>query len=235
MSTTHYELHNGQQRVIPGAGVYLQSQANAQSAYERAKAQLQATRAKRQITSGLGKDWSVDPNAQYGSYQQMLQAQGGELDARQDIAQQRGFFGKGLGNQGEASLRYGHAVANLGFKNQIADWEAEYANASGDLERQRQAEMLNALMGSAGDAFDDGDFTPWVPPAAVPFAGLGGTANVAGQIPRTSGSSGRKILPAAASFGGGLGAALIANRPPAKKKPQKTTSNNYAEARGYVR
>lgn len=149
--SSYYDTSGGQVRLIPGAGTYLQDQAKAQSAYERAKAQLQAQRQQTQIKAGLNKDYQVDPNAQYGSYQQMLQTQGSNLQAANEQAQQRGFFGPGLGNQGESALRYGQAVEALGFKNSLADFESNYQAQLGDLERQKQAEMLGALQ-SAGES-----------------------------------------------------------------------------------
>lgn len=153
-----------QYRVIPGAGVYLQNQAKAQGAYERSKAQLMAQRAKQQISSGLGRDWQVDPRSQYGTYQSMLQNQGMELDQAQEAGQQRGFFGAGLGNQGDRMLRYGQAVQSLGFKNQISDWETDYQNQMADIERARHEAMLAELQSAADDAYNDEDYTEWVPP-----------------------------------------------------------------------
>lgn len=170
MSNTHYSQQDGQYRIIPGAGTYLQDQAKAQSAYERARASLQTQRSQKQITTGLGKDWQVDPHAQYGTYQAMLQGQGGQLQAAQEQAQQRGFFGRGLGNQGESALRYGQAVESLGFKNNLVDYENQYQASMGDLERAKQEADLAALQGARSDAYADEDYTeyadeePVIPP-----------------------------------------------------------------------
>jgi len=156
--SSYYDTSGGQVRLIPGSGTYLENQAKAQSAYQRAKAQLQAQRQQTQIKAGLNKDYAVDPNAQYGGYQQMLQIQGSELSSANEQAQQRGFFGSGLGNQGESALRYGHAVGALGFKNALADYESGYQSQMGDIERQKNAEMLASLQNAADNG--QGDWTP---------------------------------------------------------------------------
>jgi hypothetical protein len=175
MSNTYYQQYQGQYRVIPGAGTYLENQAKAQSAYERAKAQLMAQRQQAQIKAGLNQNYEVDPYAQYGGYQQMLQTQGQELAAANEQAQQRGFFGPGLGNQGESALRYGHAVQALGFKNALADYESQYQAQLGELERQRKAEMLAALQSAADNAFGD-----WTPPGYDPIYDTPETKSPAG-------------------------------------------------------
>lgn len=155
--------NTNQYRVIPGAGFYLQDQAKAQDAYQRATAQLGAQRAKQQITSGLGKDWQADPHAMYGTYQQMLQGQGAQLDQNIEQNQQRGFFGPGLGNQGEAAIRYGNAVQSLGFKNQLADWENQYQQGMTDALRAKNAAMLGSLQDAYDQAYSDGDYTTYDP------------------------------------------------------------------------
>jgi len=137
-----------------------------------------------QIKGGLNQDYQVDPNAQYGSYQQMLQSQGSELHAGNEQAQQRGFFGPGLGNQGESALRYGQAVQSLGFKNSLADYESGYQAQMGDIERQKNDEMLASLQGAAGDAWGD-----WTDPGYDPqydpnqVGNLGMTLPVGYQAP----------------------------------------------------
>ena len=152
-----------QKRVIPGAGTYLQNQAGALNAYQRAVAQLTATRQGHQIQSGMGKDWSVDPNAQYGTYQQMLQGQGSMLDQADESSQQRGFFGAGLGNQAESPVRYGNAVAALGFQNQMADWENQYNQGMTGAKADQEAANLAALQGSYDNAYTNQDYTQYDP------------------------------------------------------------------------
>lgn len=166
MSTSYYQ--DG--RLIPNAGVYLADQNKAKSAYDQAVAQLKAQRAKRQITSGLGSDWNVDPNAQYGSYQQMLQGQGLQLQMAEGQAQERGFFGAGLGNQAESALRYGHAVENLGFKNQLTDWENEYQMGLTRAAQEQAAANYAAMQSAYDSGYSSGDFTDYGPqqPIAPP-------------------------------------------------------------------
>jgi len=148
---SYYQQTGSQYSLIPGAGTYLQDQAKAQSAYERSKAQLMAQRAQKQIGAGLNEKYDVDPNSQYGTYQTMLQTQGGQLQQMNEQAMDRGFFGPGLGNQGESMLRYGQAVENLGFKNSLTDFENQYQAQMGDIERQNQESQLGAMQGAAYD------------------------------------------------------------------------------------
>lgn len=149
---------------IPNAGAYLEQIASAKSAYDRAVASLKAQRAQRQVASGLLDDWSVDPRAQYGSYQAMLQTQGMDLDRAFENSQQRGFFGKGLGNQAESMMRYGQAVQMLGFKNQLQDWEREYAGGMADAKRQQEMENLSAMREGYMGAVEGGDWGNPYPP-----------------------------------------------------------------------
>ncbi len=157
-----------QYRVIPGAGFYMQDQAKAQSAYDRSVAELKANRAKQQITSGLGKDWSVDPHSQYGGYQQMLQGQGSALDSVLENNQQRGFFGSGLGNQGIGAVQYANAVQALGFKNQLADWENQYQTGMTDAERARSAANLGSLQEYYDEGYQNEDYTTSNPNVIYP-------------------------------------------------------------------
>jgi len=131
--------------VIPNSGTYLEEQAMAQQAYDRAIAALTTQRKQRQISSGLGEDWQVDPLLQYGGYQQMLMGQAQELGAADDDAMSRGLQGAGLGRQAEGLARYGHTVQNLGFKNQMASWEQEYQGGRASAEYDKKAAMLRAL------------------------------------------------------------------------------------------
>lgn len=157
---SYYSQQGGQFRVIPGAGTYLEEQNKAQDAYAKAQAQLKAQRAQHQIQSGLGSNWEVDPRAQYGTYQQMLQGQGMALDQSHEEAQQRGFFGAGLGNQGESAVRYGNAVQSLGFQNQLADWENAYQIGLSDVARQKAEADKAALEAARAAAAAAGDYTP---------------------------------------------------------------------------
>jgi hypothetical protein len=144
--------------LIPGAGTYLQDQAKALSAYDDAVMRLKTTRSQQQIQSGLGNDWQVDPFAQYGTYQQMLGQQGGQLDQNQESNQQRGFFGSGLGNQGEGAIRYGNAVQSLGFQNSLSNWENQYQQGLVDAKRTQDNSNLGSMQGAYNDAVDQGDY-----------------------------------------------------------------------------
>lgn len=151
MSTYQYQ-------VIPGAGTYLEQQSLAQQAYEKARLNLETQRRQQQTTSGMNESWQVNPQAQYGAYQQMLQDQGYNLDLAGEEAQSRGLFGSGLGNQNEGRLRYGQAVEQLGFKNQLANWEQQYQGGMADAQQNLNQALLQALQNARDRAAESGDF-----------------------------------------------------------------------------
>lgn len=210
---SYYDTASGQARLIPGAGVYLAEQNKAQSAYDRAVAQLKAQRAKRQITSGLGDDWNVDPNAQYGQYQAMLQGQGLQLQQAEESGQQRGFFGKGLGNQAESALRYGHAAEMLGFKNQLSDWENEYQMGMSDAMRAKNESSLASLGSAAYEGYSNEEYTPYGGP----------------QIPLGTPVSGLSSLLGGRPAGGGVYA--VNKGTPTKSKTKPTSRQTYLQNR----
>src|SRR5574337_1004570 len=146
---------------IPGQGAYLQSLPGAQSAYEQAVAKLTAQRRQQQYLAGLNADWSVDPLQQYGQYQQMLQNEGGALDQAAQQSQERGLFGSGLANQSQSALRYGQAAEQLGFKNQLSDWENQYQQGMAQAKQDQGAANLAAMQGAMNDAFNNYQFTPY--------------------------------------------------------------------------
>lgn len=131
-------------------------QLNAGDAYARATARLKYNRATQQSRSGLLGNWDVDPRAMYGTYQALLQRQGAELDDALNAQNERGLWGGGLANQPERILRYGQAVENLQYKQQLQDWEAEYQMGMGQAEWERQQELLKNAYPQYGDG-DGGD------------------------------------------------------------------------------
>lgn len=146
-------------------------QLNAGDAYSRAVARLKFNRAQQQSRSGLLGNWDVDPKVMYGTYQALLQRQGAELDQGLDMQNERGLWGGGLANQPERLIRYGQAVENLQFKNQLADWEADYQQGMADAQWQRQQELLaNAYpqYEDGGDGGGDPGEAPIEPPTPPP-------------------------------------------------------------------
>lgn len=149
-----------QDRVIPGAGVYGQRQANAELAYQNARAQAEARKNSMYHQYGLTSKGEVDQKNQYGRYQQMLGEQGFQLDQADESAIERGLGGgPGLGNQAERMLRYGHSVQNLGFQRDVNQIGTDYGIALGDAEVARRNAMTDALQAALGDAWGD-----WTPP-----------------------------------------------------------------------
>lgn len=151
-------------RVIPGAGVYGQQQANAEVAWQNARAAAEAKKNSQYNVAGLLSDGSVDPRNQYGAYQAMLMRQGGGLDQARDNAMERGLGGgPGLGNQAERTLRYANAVEGLGFQGNVNQIATDYGLAMGDADTTRRDAMTTALQQALSNAWGD-----WTPPDMAP-------------------------------------------------------------------
>jgi len=165
-------------RVIPGAGVYGQRQANAELAWQQAQQAAEAKKNSMYHQYGLTNTGQVDPLNQYGQYQQMLQMQGAGLDASRDNAFERGLGGgPGLGNQGERTLRYANAVQGLGFQGSVNQIATDYGLSMGEADAIRRNAMTDALQQSLSDSWGD-----WTPPD---MAG-GQSAGSADKAPTTA-------------------------------------------------
>lgn len=140
-------------------------------------------KAAHQYDPTVGGAWSVDPNSTVGQYQQLLGQEGSDLDANIANNQAHGFFGAGLGNQGERALRFQQASQNFGFQNQIGKYESDYQKGRQDALAARQAAMLAALQAAQAAAYGSGDWTDY---------GGGGDTGYdpnAGQAPTTAGTT----------------------------------------------
>lgn len=157
-------VKSAENRVIPGAGVYGQRQANAELAWQNAKIAAEAKKNSQYNVAGLLNDGTVDPRNQYGTYQQMLMRQGGLLDSVRDSAMERGLGGgPGLGNQGERTMRYANAVEGLGFQGNVNQIATDYGLSMGDADATRRDAMTNALQEALAGAWGD-----WTPPDMAP-------------------------------------------------------------------
>ncbi|MEM2960971.1 MAG: hypothetical protein QXU67_05140, partial [Candidatus Bathyarchaeia archaeon] len=174
--------------IIPGAGTYLEEQAKAQDAYEKAIATLKAQRKLSLLQAGLGEDYSVDPFSLYGQYQQMLQKHAADVMAAQEEAESRGLFGAGAGRFGEPFLRYQHGAENFGFQTGLLNYELEYRQRLAEAERAKQDAMREALQRALGGAVERGDFPPGTPGTAGPSSGAPGTEEPSTGGPGESGA-----------------------------------------------
>lgn len=146
---------------IPGAGVYLQQQAQAELAFNNAKAQLTAQKNRAFSQFGLTSEGAVDPMSQYGGYQQLLHNHAVDLMGASEHSVQRGLgAGSGLANQEEANLRYGQNAEDLDFQRGVADQESQYTQGAQGALQTRNAAFLDAQMQALANAISQNAFAP---------------------------------------------------------------------------
>lgn len=135
---------------LPNAGIYLQQQQQAETAYQQAQAELLAKRNTSYHEYGLGADAAVDPNAQFGRYQGMLSSHESALNASDENAQQRGLGGgPGLGMQGERALRYQQGGEALQLQQDVGNIGQNYATGVQAALAARNAAVLQAQLNAA--------------------------------------------------------------------------------------
>jgi hypothetical protein len=146
---------------VPGAGVYLQQQAQAELAFNNAKAQLTAQKNRAFSQFGLTSEGAVDPMSQYGGYQQLLHNHAVDLMGASEHSVQRGLgAGSGLANQEEANLRYGQNAEDLDFQRGVADQESQYTQGAQGALQTRNAAFLDAQMQALANAIAQNAFAP---------------------------------------------------------------------------
>src|SRR3954469_2952947 len=115
---------------LVGQDVYDQQSALANQAYQQALAQLAAQRDNAYHDARLlggAKGGAVDPHNQYGQYQQMLGAQGSQLDSDRASSLARGLVGHGLAAQGQSGLRNIFGSQDLQFQRQVSNIGQNFA------------------------------------------------------------------------------------------------------------
>lgn len=235
---------------IPGAAIYGQAMASAKARYQQRVADLNKQRQGMfrktgfqgdiNEESGLVSNLRVDPFNQFGTYQLLNRAQAirGMQGMEENISRGLGTGG-GLAAQRMNELRFGFGQEDAAFGADMADQigaftrqQQDYKYEYDQMMYQLQLEALRAAMaagdyGYYGGGGDGGD-------------GGGGASGDGAQHPLLDRATRARLgspsaqYPGAASFGGGLAQAQIAQR--ATKRPAvKSTQTQYATARRAVR
>jgi hypothetical protein len=150
---------------IPGAPQYQQANLLAKRAYEQAMARHQQKRSRslqnygyvRDATGNLG----VDPNNEYGQYQQMLR--GGDTASRRlDSTQRAGGWGTGSGYLGaqREDLQYQQGNQQRQLGTAFADELAGISQDEQASEYERDQALWQNEANAARDAINDNRFNP---------------------------------------------------------------------------
>jgi len=149
---------------IPGAPGYEGANLLARRAYENAMTRLQQRRSQSLLHYGYTRDaqgnLSVDPNNEYGAYQQLLRGESGQSHQLDRAQRASGWGGGGyLGAQrDELQHRQGGEQADLGtgLQNELSD----IANQEQDAAYNRDAALYTNEQEAAQRAIDQGNFNP---------------------------------------------------------------------------
>lgn len=145
---------------IPNSSVYLNETSAANTAYEKAKAQLLANRNSLYHQYGLSDTGAVDINNPYGQYQMLLGSEGRQLDTARNNSIGRGLGTGGLANQDEASLIPGMRLEQLGFQRNVDQAGSDYSSGLLDAENSRTSAINQAYQDALQDALARGLFDP---------------------------------------------------------------------------
>lgn len=145
---------------IPNNDVYLNETNAANTAYEKAKAQLLANRNSLYHQYGLTETGATDINNPYGEYQMLLGNEGRQLDAARNSSIARGLGTGGLANQAEAELIPGQRLEQLGFQHSVDDIGSQYSHGLLDAENTRTGSINQAYQDALKDALARGLFDP---------------------------------------------------------------------------
>lgn len=153
------------QTPIPGAPGYEQANLLARRAYDNAMGRYQQRRSQSLLHYGYTKDASgnlgVDPNNEYGAYQQMLRGED-QQSHRLDRAQRASGWGGGSGYLGaqteDLQHQQGGEQAQLGtaFTNELSD----IGQGETDAAFTRDQSLYQNELDAARNAIDKGNFNP---------------------------------------------------------------------------
>lgn len=145
---------------IPGAGTYLQQQAQAQRAYENAQNDLNYRRGAMYSEFGLLPNGQVDAASQFGKYQQMLGSDAQGIHGAKTANAARNIGTLGLGGRIMESLRNAQGAQHFGFQqtlmNNLHGFDMEGLNA----QQKLAGDLLGAQQDQERWAFDHNQFTP---------------------------------------------------------------------------
>lgn len=153
-------------------GVYGQAQADAETAFQKAQASIQAKRQGIQQQYGYNNDGSVNGNNPLGLYQQGRYQDAQDVMGAEDASLERGIGTTGLGAQGIEQAQYGDNIRDAGMAGSyLANLQGNDQEAQ-DAISQRSAALLAARQNEILTAIQNGWFTPG---DTTPDGGAGGT------------------------------------------------------------
>lgn len=148
---------------IPGSALYAQAALAANTAYQKALAQLNQQRTGTLRTygylgdidpkTGVLKNVRVDPNNPYGEFQQLLRSSALNSESAVNDAVARGIHG-GLAHQAERQVQFDHGAASAQLGQSMTDALSQLQQQqNADLE-QRDAALYQAELDQARQAMD---------------------------------------------------------------------------------
>lgn len=159
---------------IPGQGIYLQKQAQAEQAYQQALAQLAQRKSQTFRDYGFLESGGVDPNAQHGAIQNLWRGQAANADQEDYSLLSRGISG-GLAGQSYMQRKIAEGGQNLELQNNFTNNMQELANARTQAEATKNEALLAAQQEALMAAQEHEQFTPAAPepgePAPSPLPG----------------------------------------------------------------
>jgi hypothetical protein len=154
---------------IPNQGIYLQKQAQAEQAYQRALAQLAARKSQTFKNYGFLENGQVDPNATHGKIQDLWREQAGAAQQEDYSMLGRGIKG-GLAGQVRTLAKLREGGQNLGLQNEYTGAMSDIANAATQAEADKNAAMLAIQQEAEQEARQNQQFTPADPEPDEPVA-----------------------------------------------------------------
>ncbi len=142
----------------PNEGLYGEYQAHALDAFNKAKISIQQKRSGIFNSYGFNSDGSVDGNNMVGGYQQMKHNQANELGHAENIAQERGLGGTGLGAQVANAPRFQEDADSAAFASSyLSDLQGADQDLSG-AEGKYQQDLLDARRRQIEDDIANGRY-----------------------------------------------------------------------------
>lgn len=152
---------------IPGQGIYLQQQAQAEQAYQASLADIAHRKSNTIRDYGFNADGTVDAHNNYGQIQNMWRGQGQQTDASNLGLLGRGIKG-GLANQAHTALNTMIGGQNLDLSNHYNTDMYNYGQEALGAEATKNAAILSAQQQAEQTAQQNSDYTPAAAPPDAP-------------------------------------------------------------------
>jgi len=150
---------------IPGASGYAQANLLAQTAYDNAMARYKQQRSNTLLSYGYRQNaaggYEVDPNNEYGQYQQMLKGDANQSEAL-DRNQAASGWGGGSGYIGaqQEDLSYARGAGRADLGQRLTGTLADIAGGEQSAAYDRDANLYQNELEAAQRAIDAGQFNP---------------------------------------------------------------------------